>query len=92
LGDTFIINSQTASSTHATVLREGNGRFPSQFFSAPEVGVTNFFSKVPHYTVTGIQGGFRVGRSEPGYWNLPVNSLRISIWCAERIRSRLEKI
>ncbi len=69
LGDTFIINSQTTSLTHATLLREGNGRFPSQFFSAPEVGVTNFFSKVPHYTVIGIQGGFSVGGSEPGYWN-----------------------
>ena len=74
LGDTFIINSRTTSSSHATLIRDGNARFPSSFFSALDIGVNqnNFYSppNVPFFTnISASPNGFGVGSSEPGNWN-----------------------
>jgi hypothetical protein len=75
LGETYIFNSSTTFSSHGTLVRTRNARFPSPFFSALDIGVNpaNFYSPVALFTNIGFavsNTGFSVGSSEPGYWNV----------------------
>jgi hypothetical protein len=68
LGDTYIINSTTTSSSRIGMVRTRNVRTPVGFFSAQDLGV-NIYSLPLKYTSISVSSAFNVGGSEPGYFN-----------------------
>jgi Carboxypeptidase regulatory-like domain/TonB dependent receptor-like, beta-barrel len=70
LGHTYVVNPNTISSFHGTLIRTRNFRTMVQYFSPKDLGV-NVFSVVPGFMGVSVTGGLSVGGggTNPGYFN-----------------------
>ncbi len=59
--NTYLFNANTVNTFRFAGNRTAIHRFPKGFFSAPDLGVKNFYSYVPDYINVVVTGGFTIG-------------------------------